>query len=651
MSLLDAIDSPADLKKLTVYQLESLATELRNFLIHSVHESGGHLSSNLGVVELTVALHYVFNSPQDVFVWDVGHQTYVHKILTGRKKFMRQIRSYGGISGFPKFQESKHDSYNTGHAGTSISQALGEAVARDLKKEEKQVVAIIGDASIATGMALEALNHAGHIRHPFLVILNDNEMSISNNVGALSFSLNRLITTRLYKKWSRFFLRSIEWLPFLGPIIKRILIRFGSNMKSAITELQFFEELGFRYLGPLDGHDILHLTKMLERLKNIDTPTLLHVVTKKGKGYVAAEQNPTAFHGISSSPVVTNEPPKVQDNSTNLYWSLSEFAGQALTFLAKKNSSLCVVTPAMTEGSGLTSFAKQHSAQFFDTGITEQHATAFSGALAKAGLSPFLCIYSTFLQRSYDQLIHDILLMDLPVKILIDRAGGVGNDGETHQGLFDFGYMNILPHIEIFSPVDAQDLLYMIAFMSQNKDKSMAVRFSKRSFLAKDFAKWQENFQKNGETIPQEFIPYHARTLKHGKDILFLCEGSMSENGLQAAKLLHEKGIEVEVVALRSLKPLPHQDIIKAAQNKFAIFTLENHVLDGGVGKAIQNLLFDFLQETGILFDSFAFPNEPIEHGSIKDIEKHYSLDGQNIYKQVEAKLQAHSFFEAVQTG
>lgn len=660
MSLLENIHSPQDLKKIPVGQLHVLAQELRDFLIDSVQESGGHLSSNLGVVELTLALHYVFSSPEDVFVWDVGHQTYVHKILTGRKKDMKKIRSLGGISGFPKFQESPHDSYNTGHAGTSISQALGEAAARDLKKEKKQVVAVIGDASIASGMAFEALNHAGHIRHPFLVILNDNEMSISANVGALSFSLNRLITTRFYKKWSRFFFRSIEWLPFIGPITKRVLLRFGSNMKSAITELQFFEELGFRYLGPLDGHDIPRLINMLDRLKRVEVPTILHVVTKKGKGYTPAEQDPTRFHGVSASKSANNkekvDAEKLQTAQTSETkttpikegkspaWGLSEFAGRALTFLAGEDENICVITPAMTEGSGLTSFAKTYPQRFFDTGITEQHATAFSGALAKGGMSPFLAIYSTFLQRGYDQLIHDILLMQLPVKLIIDRAGAVGNDGETHQGLYDFAFMNALPNIEIFSPADAQDFLRLLSFMAKDKTKTMAVRFAKRSFPSPVFEQWEKEITEN--KTAKNFSPYEPQQLREGSDIVFFCEGAMTANGLQAAEILQQQGINAQVLSVRCLKPLPAQALRLAAKNKFAVFTIENHVQSGGVGWAIEHALADVWQQH-IHFKAFAFPDKPIQHGSIEEVEKFYGLDAANIATSVLQILRDNNFFKA----
>lgn len=623
MSLLESIHSPQDLKKIPSEQLPLLAAEIREFLIASVKTSGGHLASNLGVVELTIALHYVFSSPQDTFIWDVGHQTYVHKILTGRKEKMQTIRSYGGISGFPKFQESAHDSYNTGHAGTSISQALGEAVARDLKKEKKNIVAIIGDASIACGMAIEALNHAGHIRHPFLVILNDNEMSISENVGALSFSLNQLITTRFYRRWSRVFFKTIEWVPFIGPMMRRILSRFASNMKSVITELQFFEELGFRYLGPLDGHDIKKLSRMLQRLQNLEVPTLLHVVTKKGKGYKPAEDDPTRFHGISPTPVVKSAPQPADQSKT---WGLSEFAGRCLTYLAATEKKLCVTTPAMSEGSGLTSFAAAYPERFFDAGIAEQHATTFAGALAKSGLVSFLAIYSTFLQRGYDQLIHDILLMDLPVKLLIDRAGAVGNDGETHQGLYDISYMYPLPNIEIFSPLDAEDLLNTIAFAAAEKKTAMAIRFAKRSFQEKIFWDWQKKQDQSCS-----FSPYAASLLQEGNDVLLLCEGGMSATALQCTQILQKQGVSLQVLAIRSLKPLPAQEITAAAQNKKAVFTLENHVAAGGMGMYIEKLLLPFLQKNSALFFSFAYPDKIISHGSIGEIEKHYGLDADSL--------------------
>jgi len=615
MNLLDTINSPKDLKRIDIQQLPGLCDEIRDFMLHTLSEVGGHLSSNLGTIELTVALHYVFDSPSDKLIWDVGHQTYTHKILTGRKKQLHTVRKTGGLSGFPKWEESEHDLYNAGHAGNSISLAVGEAVARDLQKDRKKpssVIAVIGDASIATGMAFEGLNHAGHLKNPFLVVLNDNEMSISKSVGGLSYVLTSMINTRLYKGWSRRCYKIVRLIP-LGIIFERLWMRFGSSMKSIITDHQFFEELGFRYLGPLDGHDVVKLVHMLQKLKSLDTPTLLHVVTKKGKGYVHAEQNPTLFHGVSPFEKSTGQMKlNVQERP------ISELVGQTLAALAKNDPKLCVITPAMTEGSGLTSFAQAQPKRFFDTGISEQHATAFSGALARSGLKPFLCIYSTFLQRSYDQLIHDIALMNLPVRIIIDRAGVVGGDGETHQGLFDISYMYPVSGLSILSPSTPEELVEMLVYAGEYSEGPVAIRFPKKQ-ISEEVFKRLENFNHK----PKKKIT--SKVLQKGKDMVIFAEGFMARTALDAAALLKKQNISAEVVSLQTIKPLDIAALKKALKGKRHAFSLEDHYVAGGVGSIIESELFTDL--SGISFHRLGYPDKFIEHGSIPDIQKKYGLD------------------------
>jgi len=628
MSLLDTINSPDDLKKLPIGQLPALCGEIRQFLIETLSLSGGHLSSNLGTIELTVALHYVYDSPRDTLIWDVGHQSYTHKILTGRKKLLHSIRQTGGISGFPRESESPHDFFNAGHAGTSISLGLGQAIAQSLSNRQKnkgKVVSIIGDASIATGIAFEAMNHSGHLKKPFLVILNDNEMSISGSIGGLSYTLTSLINTRLYQKWRNKWMGCVRWVPVFGRIMERMMLRFASNMKSVITEHQFFEELGFRYLGPLDGHDVVKMVHMLQKLRGIDKPTLLHLVTKKGKGYPPAEKDPTMYHGVGKFDKESGEMPRDPDS-----WPLSEFAGQTLNFLGKPNKQICVITPAMTEGSGLTSFATSFPDRFFDTGIAEQHAGTLAASLARSGLSPFLCIYSTFLQRAYDQVVHDIALMNMPVTLVIDRAGVVGGDGETHQGLYDIGYLHTVPNIRILSPSGPHQLMTMLSFAATWRESPVAIRFPKSS------AK-KELFDQGKKLLPVKntYNPFLSTVVKKGNSIAILTEGTMLENGLEAAEIIEKKKGKnsVMVVSLNSIKPIDKTGLTKALKGKKAVFTIENHNVTGGAGQIIKAELFDQLQ--GKLFHSFGYPDKFIEHGDIKSIEHNYLLDGKSLAEAI----------------
>ncbi|MDH4199657.1 MAG: 1-deoxy-D-xylulose-5-phosphate synthase [Spirochaetia bacterium] len=626
--LLDHIESPDDLKKLSISDLPQLCDEIRGFMLHTLSQIGGHLSSNLGTIELTVALHYVFNSPIDRLVWDVGHQTYTHKILTGRKNQLHTLRKTNGLSGFPKREESPHDLYNAGHAGNSISLAMGEAVARDLQAKSKNrfsVISIIGDSSIATGMAFEAMNHAGHLKNPFLVVLNDNEMSISNSVGALSYVLTSMINTRLYRGWSRRCYKIVRMLP-LGIIFERLWMRFGSSMKSIITDHQFFEELGFRYLGPLDGHDVIKLVHMLDKLKNLETPTLLHVVTRKGKGYKQAEENPTLYHGVapfeqSTGLIRVN----VQERA------ISEIVGETLAALAQTDQQICVITPAMKEGSGLTSFADSFPHRFFDTGISEQHATTFSAALARSGFKPFLCIYSTFLQRSYDQLIHDIALMNVPVRLIIDRAGVVGGDGETHQGLLDISYMYPIPNLHMLSPSNPEELIEMLVFASSYTSGPISIRFPKRQIL--------DDFLKSVKTMNLKPVKkITSKVLRKGVDLVIFAEGFMAQTATDAAAILQNQGISAEVVALRSIKPLNISTLSKSLNGKRFAFSIEDHYQAGGVGSIIESELSQKLK--GVSFHKFGYPDKFIGHGTISDIQKKHRLDAVSIATVIKQIIQ-----------
>ncbi|AFM12938.1 1-deoxy-D-xylulose-5-phosphate synthase [Turneriella parva] len=627
-----AIESPEALRRLPIAELPAFCNYLRAFVLQSVSASGGHLSSNLGSIELTVALHYVFDSPHDRFMWDVGHQCYAHKILTGRKHLMDTIRKTGGLSGFPKRSESKHDLYNTGHAGTAISQAMGEAVAARLQAKPGEkiptAVAIVGDASIVTGMAFEAMNHVGYERTPMLVVLNDNEMSISKNVGAISYHLTKLINTRLYRKSKRGFVNLMAKIPLIGKVINRLAKRFRMSMKSLATDHQFFGELGFRYLGPIDGHDVVRTVHVLQSLPPIEEPILLHVVTKKGYGYPLAEKDPILYHGVS-----VFDPNAGIEKKPATKWGLSKFVGETLAQLAAAERKLVVITPAMKEGSGLGPFAEAFPERFFDAGIAEQHATTFAGALASAGLKPYLCIYSTFLQRGYDQLVQDIALMNLPVRLIIDRAGCVGQDGETHQGFYDIAFMAALPHMRILSARDAGELVRMLAYLTHDSKGPIAVRFPKKEFAPFDLkAAIKAARAKN-------YNPFNAEKLAAGSQVLILSEGVFAEKALAAREILANAKISAEVVDVRSVHPLPMAQILRSLKGKKLLATLENHGVTGGLA----DLVSKQLREHGVQIrhEAFAFPDEVVPHGTIADIEKACGLTPEAIAARIRRSLKA----------
>ncbi|MDH5716420.1 MAG: 1-deoxy-D-xylulose-5-phosphate synthase [Spirochaetia bacterium] len=624
MKFLNNINSISDLKILKTSDLPFLCSEIRNFLINTVSQTGGHFASNLGSVELTVALHYVFNSPHDKICWDVGHQTYTHKILTGRKDKLSTIRKFKGISGFPKQEESEHDTFNTGHAGTSISQALAHLTAFKLQSKKSQhAIAVIGDASIASGVAFEALNHAGHMKLPLIVLLNDNEMSISKNVGALSYSLTSAINTRLFRKWRRRSLKFLHWLPIIGPISERLLLRFESSMKSIITEHQFFEELGFRYLGPLDGHNVKKLVKFFNKLKDPEEPVIVHLVTKKGKGYAPAEKEPTFFHG--TKPFDKNTGRLLNINSKI---PLSFFAANALSLLAEKDKDICALTPAMSEGSGLQTFSQTHPERFFDVGIAEQHAITFAGALAKTGLKPFLFIYSTFLQRGYDQLILDIALMNMPVRIVIDRAGCVGSDGETHQGMYDYSFLSCIPNMKLLSASSPEELMNMINYMKDFDKSPICVRFPKADFDTDIFLKWQKKYLKLNK-----FNPFKSEIVENGEDILIITEGIMLETGLEVKKLLKSSNISAEILSLKTIHPFDLKTIEERIKGKKGIFTIENHSLERGIGQSLFSKIN--IPQFKIIYHSFGYPNKFIEHGDVLSLNKKYGLNPDSIAESI----------------
>ena len=534
--VIDKVNFPEDVKKLTMDEKRELADELREKIINTVSKTGGHLASNLGVVELTIALHSCFNMPEDKIVWDVGHQTYVHKMLTGRKDRFDTLRKMNGLAGFPRTSESEYDSFDAGHSSTSISVALGMARARDILGKKNKVVAVIGDGALTGGMALEAMNDAGISKTNLIVILNDNEMSISKNTGGLSMFLAKLRTKKAYINSNVSAKNFIRKIPFVGEKIVTLTIKLKNSIKQLVIPKMYFENIGFRYLGPIDGHNIQSLEEILNISKNLDGPVLIHVLTKKGKGYKPAEENPNKYHSTSAFDIETGEKRK------NFGKDYSAVMGDKLVELARKDDRIVAVTAAMEDGTGLSKFAKEFPNRFFDVEIAEQHALGMVAGMAKHGLKPVIPIYSSFLQRGYDQLVHDIAMQELPVTVCVDRAGIVGNDGETHQGILDLSFLNTVPKMNIIAPKNFEELEKMLEF-AMNFDKPLAIRYPRGG--EDDF-----NFSKCDNIVYGK-----AELLRNGNKATVIAIGKMVSYAMKVAEILHKDGIELEVINARFLKP------------------------------------------------------------------------------------------------
>ena len=604
--ILEQINLPKDLKKLNLKEKEELCKEIRELIIDVTAKNGGHVASNLGVVELTVALHSVFNTPKDKIIWDVGHQCYVHKILTGRKKEFETIRQFGGLSGFPKICESEYDSFNTGHSSTSISVATGMARARDILKEDYKVIAVIGDGSLTGGMALEALNDAGSSKTNVTVILNDNEMSISKNVGGIPLYLSKIRTKTGYTRSNRKIKEITNKIPVIGKPIVSFAHYTKQIIKRAVIHNMYFEDIGFTYLGPVDGHNLKKLEDILERSKKIKGPVLIHIITKKGKGYRLAEENPDKFHGISAYNKETGETKK-----SNNY---SKIFGNKLIELAQKDKKIVAVTAAMKDGTGLKEFAEKFPDRFFDVGIAEQHAVGLIAGMAKAGLKPVMPIYSSFLQRGYDQIIHDIALSNIPATICVDRAGVVGNDGETHQGIFDLSFLSSIPNVVIMAPKNFEELEKMLEF-GVNLNKPVFIRYPRGG----------ENYQfKKTEKIEYGI----AETIVEGTDLSIIAIGNMVGRAKEIADLLPEKSIEI--INTRFLKPLDEKTILKSIEKTKKAITIEDNVLKGGLGSAV----IEAVNKSGIeniKVKTFGYDDIFVEHGTVKEIEDKYNLSKEKI--------------------
>lgn len=611
MSILNSITLPKSVKIIKKELLPQLAQEIREKIITVTSKNGGHLASSLGVVDLTVALHYVFDVEKDKLIWDVGHQSYAHKILTDRKDNFDTLRQYKGISGFPKMSESKYDYFGTGHASTSISAGLGFAVARDIQKQDYKVVSIIGDGSMTGGLAFEGLQNAGTLSQDMLVILNDNQMFISKKVGVLAGYFANLLTASGVKKIEESVLKIAAKLKFLSfESIKRLVKRF----KTILFPGLMFEEMGFTYVGPIDGHNINQLIEILSKVKDFKGPVLLHVVTKKGKGYKPAEQNPTKFHGVGPFDIETGKPLSLKKVT------YTEVFSKAIVKLAQKDDKIVAVTAAMPEGTGLKEFSKKYPERFFDVGIDEAHAVTFAAALAAGGIKPVVAIYSTFMQRALDSIIHDVALQNLPVIMMLDRAGIVGEDGATHHGVFDVSYLKYIPNLTIMAPADETELQDMFNTALTLKNPSV-IRYPRGS------GKRVASFQRDFEILEVG----KSKIEKEGKDVCIVCLGNVLKYCLDAAQSLESKDISVSVLNMRFLKPFDETAIKNILKYTNKIVTVEENTLIGGMGETVKSIL----SGTDAKIYSIGLPDKFVEHGKQKIIREKYGISAENIENQI----------------
>jgi 1-deoxy-D-xylulose-5-phosphate synthase len=606
---------PEYLKNMTEREMDLLSYEIRDFLIEKVSKTGGHLASNLGVVELSIALHKVFNSPYDKIIWDVGHQSYIHKILTGRAHCFDNLRCLGGLSGFPKREESPHDMFDTGHSSNSISAAMGYAASRDLSGEDYSVIAVIGDGALTGGMAYEALNNAGASKSKMIVILNDNEMSISKNSGGMSQHLSRLRTSQAYLEIKKQIKKNLKRIPGVGENIVSGIEHIRDSVKYAIVPGAIFEELGFKYFGPIDGHDIGDLIEALNLAKMMEEPVLIHAITKKGKGYRNAENNPAKFHGVG--PFEPNTGNILNQSETLSY---SQVFGNKMVQLGHKNPKVVAITAAMLEATGLKKFATKFPNRVFDACIAEAHAVTFAAGLAASGYKPVVAIYSTFLQRAFDQILIDVCMQKLPVVFAIDRAGNVGADGETHHGVFDLSYLNLMPNITVMAPKDGKELAAMTEY-ALTLEGPCAIRYPRGD--AYDFG-MEQDITLDGR----------SEVLKEGSDLVILAVGKMVETGLEVCKKLQLKGISAGLINVRFVKPLDQETILRATKRYKCVLTMEDNVLEGGFGMKVAALLGEE-KITDVKLEMIGWPDQFIQQGSTEELFKLYGLDSDSIAERV----------------
>ena len=618
-SILNQIHTTEDIKKLNEEELKLLCRELRKFLLQKVSKTGGHLASNLGVVELTVALEYCFDLPADKIVWDVGHQAYIHKILTGRKDQFDTLRQLDGLSGFPKPHESDCDAFAAGHSSTSISAALGLAKARDLTGGKEHVIAVIGDGSMTGGLAYEALNNAGKDHTRLIVILNDNQMSIDTNVGAISKHLNNLRTSQQYRGWKEAVKQFRDNVPVIGEGTYQALKHVRDKSKMLLTGGALFEQLGFKYIGPVDGHDLPDLIEMFESVKEMNRPVLIHVKTIKGKGYSHAEERPWAFHGVGAFDLKTGKALSKGGKS----WS-SVF-GDKILEIGKRNPKVAGITAAMCSGTGFEKFQQAFPKRFFDVAIAEQHGTTFAAGLAKGGITPVFAVYSSFLQRAYDQLIHDVCMESLHVVFAIDRAGIVGSDGETHQGVFDLSFLSHIPNMTVLSPKNDWELGEMLDFAVNGWDGPIAVRYP-RGTAETGFAEYQ-----------MPIVYGKAELIQDGEKVAILAEGHMLRAAAEAAEMLQADGYQPMLVNMRFIKPLDEAMLLLVAEKCEHIVTVEDNVKMGGFGSKV----LEFYGEKGIQLDvlNLGFPDRYIEQGTQSQLFERYGLDAAGFYKSIKKRL------------
>ncbi len=607
--ILDKVDSPKQLKQLSLIQLNKLAGEIRELIIRTIAENGGHLAPSLGVVELTLALHTVFDCPEDKFIWDVGHQSYVHKILTGRRDAFSTIRTQGGLSGFPKRSESPYDSFGTGHSSTSISAALGMAIARDLSKKNNYVVAVIGDGSMTGGQAFEALNHAGDLGKHLIVILNDNEMSIDKNVGALSEYLSTMRTAPTYNKVKHDLEFLLKKIPTIGESVAKVVERLKDSLRFLLVPGELFEELGFKYVGPIDGHNIELMREVLEKAKTMQGPILIHTLTRKGKGYLPAECESDKFHGVGPFCIETGE---IIKKTTNKPTYTSVFS-KVLIELAKENKNIVAITAAMPEGTGLKKFGEIYPDRFLDVGIAEQHAVTVAAGLACEGKQPIVALYSTFAQRAYDQILHDVCLQKLPVVFALDRAGIVGEDGPTHHGVFDYSYLRHIPNLTIMAPKDENELKDMLATAFSLRTP-VVIRYPRGNGLGVEV-----------KTEYQHIPVGMSEEISIGSDVMFLAVGAMVDSCVEAVNLLKEKNVSAGVINARFIKPLDERMIEVLAKTVKYIVTIEDNMLAGGFGSAVLEALNEReFCDTKVL--RLGYPDKFIEQGKRENLLELYKL-------------------------
>ena len=611
---LDRINEANDIKKIEPEAYDALASEIRSFIIESVSEHGGHLASNLGVVELTMALHLCMDFPNDKLIWDVGHQAYTHKLLTGRKEDFSGLRTFGGMSGFPKHKESPCDAFDTGHSSTSISAALGYARARDLKGEDRTVVAVIGDGSMTGGMAYEALNNVSHLKSNMIIVLNDNKMSISENVGGLSKHLTALRTRESYMDFKMDVEKKLKQIPHVGDSVARSVKKSKDSIRQLFVKGGFFEDFGIKYIGPIDGHDIKEMVRVLNALKRLNEPVVMHVVTQKGRGYVPAEQNPSAFHGVGSFDIATGE------SLASKSLTYTSVFSKTICRLGKAHPDVVTICAAMPDGTGLTAFKKHFPGRIFDVGIAEQHAVTFAAGLAAGGMHPFVAVYSSFLQRAYDQIIHDVCIQNLPVVFCVDRAGLVGADGETHQGIFDLSYLSMIPNMTVCAPKNKYELYDMLYFAYQYHGP-IAIRYPRGSAY--------EGFKNMRPPIEYG----KSELMFEGEKIALVAVGSMVQTAVQVREKLLDKGINATVVNARFVCPLDTECLDRLSRDHQWIVTMEENVLKGGFGEACGDYLLAKHEDVRLIH--VGVPDVYVEHGGVDQLKKTLHMDADSIVERI----------------